>query len=111
MTIQAVLLGAIGGVIEFVADSRPGVHGDPASDAGPGGGEALCVAAAGGRELAWDGCVNVRDLGGLGQVRPGSVVRMEAPGRLTEAGWAAAWAYGSARSSTCAIPASACPTA
>lgn len=47
-----------------------------------------------GRELSWDGCVNVRDLGGLGQVRPGAVVRMEAPERLTEAGWAAAWAHG-----------------
>ena len=47
-----------------------------------------------GRELPWDGCVNVRDLGGLGQVRPGAVVRMEAPWRLTEAGWAAAWAHG-----------------
>jgi protein-tyrosine phosphatase len=46
------------------------------------------------RELSWDGCVNVRDLGGLGQVRPGAVVRMEAPRRLTEAGWAAAWAHG-----------------
>nr|WP_130343621.1 tyrosine-protein phosphatase [Herbihabitans rhizosphaerae] len=49
---------------------------------------------AGGRELAWDGCVNVRDLGGLGRVRLGAVVRMEAPARLSEAGWAAAWAYG-----------------
>ena len=47
-----------------------------------------------GRELSWDGRVNVRDLGGLGQVRPGAVVRMEAPGRLSEAGWAAAWAHG-----------------
>jgi protein-tyrosine phosphatase len=47
-----------------------------------------------GRELSWDGCVNVRDLGGLGQIRPGAVVRMEQPKRLTEAGWAAAWAYG-----------------
>ncbi|HSZ38736.1 MAG TPA: tyrosine-protein phosphatase [Trebonia sp.] len=47
-----------------------------------------------GRELAWDGCVNVRDLGGLGQVRPGAVVRMETPQHLSEAGWAAAWAYG-----------------
>jgi protein-tyrosine phosphatase len=46
------------------------------------------------RELSWDGCVNVRDLGGLGQIRPGAVVRMEAPRRLTEAGWAAAWAHG-----------------
>jgi protein tyrosine/serine phosphatase len=38
--------------------------------------------------------VNVRDLGGLGRIRPGAVVRMEQPKRLTEAGWAAAWAYG-----------------
>jgi protein-tyrosine phosphatase len=47
-----------------------------------------------GRELSWDGCVNARDLGGLGQVRPGAEVRMEQPRRLTEAGWAAVWAYG-----------------
>jgi protein-tyrosine phosphatase len=46
------------------------------------------------RELSWDGCVNVRDLGGLGQIRPGAVVRMEAPRRLTRAGWDAAWAHG-----------------
>jgi protein-tyrosine phosphatase len=45
-------------------------------------------------ELSWDGSVNARDLGGLGQIRPGAVVRMEAPHRLTEAGWAAAWAHG-----------------
>jgi protein-tyrosine phosphatase len=48
----------------------------------------------GGRELSWDGCVNVRDLGGLGHIVPGAVVRMEQPTRLSEAGWAAAWAYG-----------------
>src|SRR6266496_792354 len=47
-----------------------------------------------GRELSWQGCVNIRDLGGLGQLRSGAVVRMEAPTRLSEAGWAAAWAYG-----------------
>lgn len=47
-----------------------------------------------GRDLSWDGCVNVRDLGGLGRVKPGAVVRMEAPTRLSEAGWAAAWEYG-----------------
>jgi protein-tyrosine phosphatase len=46
------------------------------------------------RDLSWEGCVNARDLGGLGQIRPGAVVRMEAPRRLTEAGWAAAWAHG-----------------
>ena len=44
------------------------------------------------RELAWDSCVNARDLGGLGRIRPGALVRMEQPGHLTEAGWAAAWA-------------------
>jgi protein tyrosine/serine phosphatase len=46
------------------------------------------------RELPWDGCINARDLGGLGHVRPGALVRMEQPRRLTEAGWAAAWAHG-----------------
>ncbi|MFD5091829.1 tyrosine-protein phosphatase [Amycolatopsis thailandensis] len=46
------------------------------------------------RELSWDGCVNGRDLGGLGRVKPRAVVRMEAPTRLSEAGWAAAWAHG-----------------
>jgi protein-tyrosine phosphatase len=52
------------------------------------------VAVTGGRELSWDGCVNVRDRGGLGRVRPRAVVRMEAPARLSEEGWKAAWAYG-----------------
>lgn len=52
------------------------------------------LSSGGSRELSWDGCVNARDLGGLGRVRPGVLVRMEAPARLTEAGWAAAWAYG-----------------
>jgi protein-tyrosine phosphatase len=46
------------------------------------------------RELSWDGCINVRDLGGLGRFRSGAVVRMEAPDRLSETGWTAAWAYG-----------------
>ena len=46
------------------------------------------------RELSWDGSVNARDLGGLGRVRPGAVVRMEQPRRLTETGWAAVWDYG-----------------
>ncbi|MDI2129062.1 tyrosine-protein phosphatase [Yinghuangia seranimata] len=48
----------------------------------------------GSRELSWDGCVNIRDLGGLGRMRRGAVVRMEAPTRLSAQGWAAAWAYG-----------------
>ena len=47
-----------------------------------------------GGELTWDGCVNVRDLGGLGRVKPRAVVRMEAPTRLTAIGWAEAWAHG-----------------
>ncbi|TDP93690.1 tyrosine-protein phosphatase [Labedaea rhizosphaerae] len=46
------------------------------------------------RDLAWDGSVNARDLGGLGRLRPGAVVRMEQPARLSTDGWAAAWAYG-----------------
>ncbi|MEU9888366.1 tyrosine-protein phosphatase [Sphaerisporangium sp. NPDC051011] len=52
-----------------------------------------------GRELAWDGCFNVRDLGGIavpgGMVtRPGAVVRSDNPERLTRAGWAALTAHG-----------------
>jgi hypothetical protein len=51
------------------------------------------------RVLAWDGCTNVRDLGGLRTVdgrmtRLGAVVRSDTPARLTEAGWAALYAYG-----------------
>ncbi|MFC4005834.1 tyrosine-protein phosphatase [Nonomuraea purpurea] len=51
------------------------------------------------RHLAWDGCHNVRDLGGLStasglRTRWGSVVRSDTPDRLTEAGWAAALAHG-----------------
>jgi protein-tyrosine phosphatase len=51
------------------------------------------------RILAWDGCVNVRDLGGLraadGRVTCwGAVVRSDTPARLSETGWAALHAYG-----------------
>jgi protein-tyrosine phosphatase len=51
------------------------------------------------RDLEWEGCFNVRDLGGLpagegGTTRPGALVRSDAPGRLTGAGWAALRAYG-----------------
>lgn len=46
------------------------------------------------RELAWDGCVNVRDLGGLGKIRRGALVRMEAPTRLSERGWSQALDHG-----------------
>ena len=51
------------------------------------------------RVLAWDGCTNTRDLGGLrtsdGQItRWGAVVRSDTPARLTKAGWSALYAYG-----------------
>ena len=51
------------------------------------------------RGLVWDGCRNVRDLGGLrtsdGRVtRWGAVVRSDTPARLTAAGWSALDAYG-----------------
>jgi hypothetical protein len=54
------------------------------------------------RSLAWEGCLNVRDLGGLpttggGITRRGIVVRSDTVGRLTEAGWRAAQEYGVAR--------------
>ncbi|WP_235029867.1 tyrosine-protein phosphatase [Nonomuraea solani] len=51
------------------------------------------------RDLVWDGCHNVRDLGGLlaaagRRTRWGAVVRADTPDRLTEQGWAAAAAHG-----------------
>jgi len=51
------------------------------------------------RRLNWDGCVNVRDLGGLptrsgGATRWGAAVRSDTPARLTAAGWSALYAYG-----------------
>jgi protein tyrosine/serine phosphatase len=53
----------------------------------------------GGRHLDWDGCFNVRDLGGLPAVdgrrtRPGAIVRADSLNRLTAAGWAALRAHG-----------------
>jgi protein tyrosine/serine phosphatase len=44
------------------------------------------------RAIAWDGCVNVRDLGGLptedgGETRSGRVIRADNVGSLTAAGW------------------------
>jgi protein tyrosine/serine phosphatase len=41
------------------------------------------------REIDWDGLHNARDLGGLGAVRPGRVLRSPRLDRLTAAGWAA----------------------
>jgi protein-tyrosine phosphatase len=50
------------------------------------------------RVLEWDGCVNVRDLGGLplegGETRFGVVVRADSIGGLTDPGWRALHAYG-----------------
>jgi protein-tyrosine phosphatase len=51
------------------------------------------------RNLVWDGCVNVRDLGGLPTedgrtTRFGTVVRADSIRRLTDAGWDALRSYG-----------------
>ena len=51
------------------------------------------------RILDWQGCKNVRDLGGLrtqagGLTRFGQIVRADTPSRLTAAGWAALYDYG-----------------
>ena len=51
------------------------------------------------RVLVWDGCTNVRDLGGLRTLdgrmtRWGAIVRSDSPARLTAAGWSALDAYG-----------------
>jgi protein tyrosine/serine phosphatase len=46
------------------------------------------------RDLIWDGCLNVRDLGGLptsdgGETRFGSVIRADSVRQLSDAGWQA----------------------
>ncbi len=51
------------------------------------------------RLLSWEGCKNVRDLGGLrtrdGRVTCwGAVVRSDHPSQLSAAGWEALWAHG-----------------
>ncbi|MBN1146021.1 MAG: tyrosine-protein phosphatase [Anaerolineales bacterium] len=51
------------------------------------------------RVLDWEGCTNVRDLGGLRtrdgrMTRWGAVVRSDNPAKLTAAGWSALYAYG-----------------
>src|SRR4051812_48474364 len=51
------------------------------------------------RHLPWDGCANVRDLGGLPAaggrtVRRGAIVRADALDRLSAEGWAALEAHG-----------------
>jgi protein-tyrosine phosphatase len=55
--------------------------------------------AAGERHLDWEGCFNVRDLGGLRAaggrpIRRGALVRADALDRLMATGWAALEAYG-----------------
>jgi protein tyrosine/serine phosphatase len=54
------------------------------------------------RVLVWDGCVNVRDLGGLplragGETQFGVVVRADSLAGLTDAGWEALADYGVTR--------------
>ena len=54
------------------------------------------------RALAWDGCLNVRDLGGFatedgGETRFGRVVRADSVRKLSRAGWEAAVGYGIGR--------------
>ena len=51
------------------------------------------------RILTWDGCNNVRDLGGLNtsngsKTRWGAVVRSDHPAKLTADGWSALYAHG-----------------
>lgn len=51
------------------------------------------------RNLAWDGCVNVRDLGGHrtqdgSETRFGAIVRADSARQLSDEGWTAAVAYG-----------------
>ena len=51
------------------------------------------------RILVWEGCSNVRDLGGLRtgddrKTRWRAIVRSDSPGRLSAAGWSALYAYG-----------------
>jgi protein tyrosine/serine phosphatase len=57
---------------------------------------------AGARTLNWDGCVNVRDLGGIptedgGVTRSGQVIRADNVGTLTTAGWQALEDHGVVR--------------
>ncbi|WP_328620226.1 tyrosine-protein phosphatase [Streptomyces sp. NBC_00354] len=47
-----------------------------------------------GRFLAWDGCFNVRDLGGLGRVVPRSAVRADRLDALSARGWTTLSAHG-----------------
>jgi protein tyrosine/serine phosphatase len=51
------------------------------------------------RQLNWEGCNNIRDLGGLPtadgrRTRWGALVRADDPGKLTPSGWQALWDHG-----------------
>ena len=51
------------------------------------------------RQLDWDGCNNVRDLGGLSAIdgrkmRWGALVCSDDPSKQTTEGWEALWAHG-----------------
>jgi protein-tyrosine phosphatase len=46
------------------------------------------------RHLTWDGCINVRDLAGLGGIRRGALVRADALQNLTADGWRALERHG-----------------
>ena len=51
------------------------------------------------RDLVWDGCLNVRDLGGHatvdgGETKFGAIVRSDSVSQLTDAGWKALVAHG-----------------
>lgn len=46
------------------------------------------------RHLSWDGCINVRDLGGLGRIRRGALVRADALQQLSAEGWRALERHG-----------------
>lgn len=54
------------------------------------------------RDLVWDGCVNVRDLGGHatedgGETRWGAIVRADSVRQLSDRGWASLLEYGVGR--------------
>lgn len=46
------------------------------------------------RHLSWDDCINVRDLGGLGAIRRGALVRADALQQLSAKGWRALERHG-----------------
>ena len=51
------------------------------------------------RILQWDGCTNVRDLGGLisrdgRRIKWGALVRSDNPAKLTPKGWEALYTHG-----------------